>query len=82
MVLQYTSGMSSHLTPQASRVEEWLRVHRLLMEKEAAFNEIALRAAAGELSLDELDRERNVLMGLRALCTSVYEQAFPRSTRA
>jgi hypothetical protein len=61
------------------RVEDWLRVHRTLMEKEAAFAELAIKAASGTLSVSQLDEERQVLMALRTLCTTVYEKTF-RST--
>jgi hypothetical protein len=63
---------------QRALIEDWLRVHRTLMAAEAAFTELAMQAAAGELPLEELNRERTSLMQLRAECTSVYESAFPR----
>jgi hypothetical protein len=59
-------------------VDDWLRVHRELMEKEAAFTAFAMRAAAGEVTLEKLDQERQKLMALRARCTAVYEKAFPK----
>lgn len=59
-------------------VQDWLRVHRLLMDKEAAFTELAMQAAAGEIAIEVLDEERRALMTLRAHCTVVYEAAFPR----
>lgn len=64
--------------PDRSAVDDWLRAHRMLLEKETAFTDLALRAAAGEVSLQELDEERQALMALRALCTSVYQKAFPK----
>ena len=42
-----------------SRIDEWLRVHRELMDKEAAFTDLAMRAAAGSVTPEELDAERN-----------------------
>jgi hypothetical protein len=60
-------------------VDDWLRVHRELMEKEAAFTELAVRAASGEVPQEELDQQREKLMGLRALCTAIYEKAFPKA---
>lgn len=59
-------------------VQDWLRTHQELMEKEAAFTKLAMRVAAGEVSLEDLDKERQALMGLRAHCTVMYESAFPR----
>lgn len=64
---------------RSTAVQEWLRVHKTLLEKETAFSELALRAASGELSLDVLDQERRALMSLRTHCTSVYEAAFSRT---
>lgn len=46
------------------------------LEKEAAFTDLALRAAAGEISSNELDHRREHLMD--ALCTAVYEKSFPK----
>ena len=66
---------------ETKAVQEWLRVHHALMEKEAAFTELAMRVAAGEASLATLDEGRRVLMGLRAHCTVLYESAFPRPTK-
>jgi hypothetical protein len=62
---------------QRERVEEWLRVHRAVLGAEAAFTELAMQAAAGELSVEELNRQRTSLMQLRARCNAVYEEAFP-----
>jgi hypothetical protein len=60
-----------------SPVDDWLRIHRLLMDKETAFTDLALRAAAGEVSLEELDEQRQELMALRELCNAVYKRTFP-----
>jgi hypothetical protein len=64
---------------ERTNVEEWLRVHRLLMEKEAAFTDLAIRAADGSIPLKQLDAERDALMALRELCTVAYAKAFPKS---
>jgi len=64
--------------PDRTLVDDWLHVHHLLLEKESAFTEVALRAAAGEISPEELNEERGALMALRALCSAVYEKAFPQ----
>lgn len=66
---------------EPSHVEDWLRVHRMLLDKEAAFTDLALRAAAGEITLEELDEHRDALMALRSLCAAVYEKAFPRASQ-
>jgi hypothetical protein len=63
-----------------THIEEWLRVHRFLMESEAAFSELAVQVADGLVSVEDLEEQRQVLMGLRGLCTAVYERAFPKSS--
>ena len=64
------------------RIDEWLEVHRELVERESAFTTLALRAAAGEVSAEELSEQRDALMQLRAHCTAVYEKAFPKPQEA
>jgi hypothetical protein len=59
-------------------VDEWLRVHRQLMDEERKFTEIAIKAASGEIEERELQAARQQLMALRSLCTTVYEKAFPQ----
>jgi hypothetical protein len=66
-----------HPERQRPLIDEWLRVHRALVAAEAAFTDLAMQAAAGDLPLDELSRERVSLMRLRSHCTEVYERAFP-----
>lgn len=63
-------------------VEDWLRVHRTLLEMETAFTDLALRAAAGEVWLEKLDEERDALMAFRELCAAVYGKAFPKPAGA
>lgn len=62
-------------------VQDWLRIHQELMAKEALFTDLAMRVASGQASLELLDEERQVLMGLRAHCTVLFEAAFPRPAR-
>jgi hypothetical protein len=50
------------------------------MEQEADFTSLAIRAAQGEVSVEELDRARAQLLGMRELCNAVYGKAFPSST--
>jgi hypothetical protein len=57
-------------------MEDWLRVHRQLVELEIAFADLAVRAARGEIPLAELDARRAILMATRALCSAAYERAF------
>lgn len=63
-------------------MDTWLQVHRRLLQQEAAFTDLALRAAKGEVSLDELAAERAALMELREECVAAYEKAFPSAARA
>lgn len=62
---------------QQSRFDDWLRVHRLLLDRERRFGEMALQAAAGTVSLAQLQEERDQLMALRELCVASYAKAFP-----
>ena len=57
-------------------VQDWLRVHRQLVALEAEFSDIAMRVAMGDLGTDELKKKRNEPVGMRELCTAVYEKAF------
>jgi hypothetical protein len=59
-------------------LDDWLRIHRQLVELEIAFAELALGAARGEVSLTELDARRAILMATRTLCAAAYERAFRR----
>jgi hypothetical protein len=59
-----------------SAMQDWLRIHRRLVELEAEFSEVVMRAAAGESSVDKLQEKRNQLIGMRDLCTAAYEKAF------
>lgn len=58
-------------------VEDWLRVRRDLLAKEAAFTDLAIRVAAGEGSEQELQQHRLILEGMRELCSAAYQRAFP-----
>lgn len=60
-------------------IDEWIRVHRELMEQEAAFTDLALKAAQGEISTGQLDDARAKLLGMRELCNAVYGKAFPKA---
>lgn len=59
-------------------IGEWLKVHRELMEREANFAAIALKAAAGEISVAELDEARKELLAMREHCNAIYARAFPK----
>lgn len=63
-----------------SLVDDWLRVHRQLMTQESEFTNLAMRAAQGEVPVEELDEARAKLLGLRELCNAVYARAFPGAT--
>ena len=61
-------------------IDGWLRVHRQLMAQEADFTGLALKAAQGEISVEELDQARAQLLRRRALCNAVYVKAFPNAS--
>jgi hypothetical protein len=67
------------MTYDRSAVDEWIRVHRTLMEQEAEFTSLALRASRGELPDSELDEARARLLGMRELCNAIYSKAFPQA---
>lgn len=58
-------------------VQDWLRVRRELLDKEAAFTRLAIKVANAEASEELLQQERVELEGLRELCTVAYQRAFP-----
>lgn len=60
-------------------VQDWLAVHRELLNREAAFTDVAIRAALGQITMDELSEQRRELVDLRERCSAAYELAFPRS---
>lgn len=64
-----------------SAMQDWLRIHRRLVELETEFSEVAMRAAAGEISVDELQEKRNHLTAMRDLCSAIYEKAFGSARR-
>jgi hypothetical protein len=66
--------------PDKSAIDDWLRVHRDLMDEERDFTELALKASSGELTPEELEAARQHLMAMRELCTAVYAKAFPKRT--
>lgn len=58
-------------------VEDWLRVRRQLLAMEVVFTDLAMQAASGEVPEQSLQSERQVLEGMRELCTAAYRRAFP-----
>lgn len=59
-----------------SPVQDWLKVHRQLMDAEVAFSDTAIKHSNGEISAEELSEARKELMALRELCTVIYAKAF------
>jgi hypothetical protein len=64
-----------------SAMQDWLRVHRRLVELEAEFSDAAMRAAAGKIGMEELQEKHELLLGMRDLATAVYEKAFANTPR-
>lgn len=61
-------------------VQDWLRVHRTLLDMELAFPDIALRAAQGSITAQELDEHRKMLEAAREVCAAAYRRAFADRT--
>jgi hypothetical protein len=59
-------------------VQEWLRIRRDLLDREAEFTSLAIKVANGAESEDRLQQERALLEANRELCTAAYQRAFPR----
>jgi hypothetical protein len=59
------------------KVQDWLRVRRELLDKEADFTDLAMRVATGLENEQELHGRRRELERMRELCTAAYRQAFP-----
>ena len=66
---------------ERSLVEEWIQVHRRLMAQEAEFTGLALRAARGEVRVEELEAARARLLAMREECNAAYGKAFPKGDR-
>ena len=71
--------MIPSMRQQTEPVQEWLQIHRELMQLETAFTDLAMRAVHGEVPADQLQQERLHLLATRELCTAVYERAFPKA---
>jgi hypothetical protein len=67
------------MVQQAEHVQEWLQIHRQLMDLESAFTDLAMRAVHGEVPESQLQQERLRLLTTRELCTAAYERAFPKA---
>jgi hypothetical protein len=59
------------------KVQDWLRIRRVLLDMEAAFTDLAVRVATGQGDEHELQERRHELEGMRELCSAAYRQAFP-----
>jgi hypothetical protein len=62
-----------------SSVQDWLQVRRELLAKEAEFTDRAIAAARGDITPEELAKERALLMATRERCNAAYNRAFPAS---
>lgn len=63
-------------------VDDWLRIRRELLEKEAAFTSLAIKVSGGEAPEEMLRGERQTLEHLRLLCSAAYQRAFPSPEQA
>lgn len=60
-------------------VEDWLKIHRELIDAETAFTDLAIKAANGSVPAEDLDAARKSLLALRELCSVIYLKAFPNA---
>lgn len=67
---------------QNESVQDWLRIHRHLLELESAFTDLAIQTASGVLPMKDLEVKRAELQATRDQCTAAYNRAFPSATRA
>jgi hypothetical protein len=67
--------MNEFQNPQP--VDDWLKVHRLLIAEETNFTDLAIRAASGAVSTEELTAARERLVAMREICSLAYAKAFP-----
>lgn len=58
-------------------VQDWLRIRRELLDREAEFTDLAINVANGQGPVEDLQEKRLLLEGLRELCTAAYQRAFP-----
>ncbi len=66
---------------KTTAVDEWLTAHKALITKEVEFSEVAMKAAFGAITPEELAAARQELEGMRERCSEIYRRAFPgRST--
>ncbi|TWO67777.1 hypothetical protein FN976_25670 [Caenimonas sedimenti] len=60
-------------------VEDWLKVHRRLIDAETEFTDLAIKSTDGSVSQQQLDEARKNLIALRELCSVIYIKAFPNA---
>lgn len=58
---------------------DWLQTHRKLMQMEASFTVLAIKAAEGEYPEEQLAEQRALLEATRELCAAAYQKAFPNA---
>lgn len=58
-------------------MEDWLRMHRSVVERDLAFTDLLIEAIDGKVSQERLRKEHALLVAERELCAEVYAQAFP-----
>jgi hypothetical protein len=66
------------LPMNSEAVQDWLRIRRELLAREAEFTSLAIRVANGEESEALLQEERLILESSRELCGAAYRRAFPK----
>lgn len=56
-------------------MQDWLKVHRALMEAEAKLADMAVGYGSGSVTQAELDAQHKHVVALRALAKEVFEAA-------
>jgi hypothetical protein len=62
-----------------SPIDDWLRIHRLLIAEETSFTDLAIQAATGAVSAEDLAEARVRLLAMREVCSLAYAKAFPNA---
>ncbi len=58
-------------------IQDWLKVRRDLLQREADFTTLAIEVANGKETEERLQEARTILEANRELCTAAYRRAFP-----
>jgi hypothetical protein len=63
------------MAPTTRTMQDWLKVHKALMEAELKLADLASRTSTGQVTEAELAGQHQQVLALRALAQSVFETA-------